>query len=179
MFSLSLSLFPLAPTWSVGHPWNALFHFSSLILRVGRIPCTGYQPVARPLPTAYTQNKRTDIHASSGIWTQDPSVWAREDSSCLRPRGHCDRRCVSNLLKYWWTSLVMRFVDLIRISVAVKWRDWASIQPHPNVANEWEIFYIYRNMKRSVHTMYVYSRGGPQPAPAPRPSLIYCAKRTY
>jgi hypothetical protein len=23
--------------------------------------------------------------------------------------------------------------------------------------------------------MYVYSRGGPQTAPAPRPSLIYCA----
>jgi hypothetical protein len=32
----------------------------------------------------------TDIHASSEIRTHDPSVRASEDSSCLRPRGHCD-----------------------------------------------------------------------------------------
>jgi hypothetical protein len=38
-----------------------------------------------------TQNKQTDIHALSGIRTHDPSVRASEDSSCLRPRGHCDR----------------------------------------------------------------------------------------
>jgi hypothetical protein len=48
---LSLSLFPVAPTWSTGHPWNASFHFSFLILyTVGRIPWTSDQPVARPLP---------------------------------------------------------------------------------------------------------------------------------
>jgi hypothetical protein len=45
-----------------------------------------------------TQNKHTDIHASSGIWTHDPSVRTREDSSCLRPRGHCDRQLISLLL---------------------------------------------------------------------------------
>jgi hypothetical protein len=33
----------------------------------------------------------TDIHALSGIRTHDPSIRASEDSSCLRPRGHCDR----------------------------------------------------------------------------------------
>jgi hypothetical protein len=32
-----------------------------------------------------------DIHVSSGNRTHDPSVWAGEDSSCLRPRGHYDR----------------------------------------------------------------------------------------
>jgi hypothetical protein len=32
----------------------------------------------------------TDIHALSGTRTHDPSVRASEDSSCLRPRGHCD-----------------------------------------------------------------------------------------
>jgi hypothetical protein len=36
-------------------------------------------------------NAHTDIHASSGIRTHDPSVRANEDSSCLRPRGHGDR----------------------------------------------------------------------------------------
>jgi hypothetical protein len=30
------------------------------------------------------------LHASSGIRTNDPSVRAGEDGSCLRPRGHCD-----------------------------------------------------------------------------------------
>jgi hypothetical protein len=34
--------------------------------------------------TEYTQ---TDIHASSGIRTHSPSVWAGEDISCLRPHG--------------------------------------------------------------------------------------------
>jgi hypothetical protein len=35
--------------------------------------------------------EHTHIHASSGIRTHDLSVGADEDSSCLRPRGHCDR----------------------------------------------------------------------------------------
>jgi hypothetical protein len=54
----------------------------------------GDQSVARQLPThrtAQTQNKHTDIHASSGILTHDHGVRAGEDSSCLRPCGHCDR----------------------------------------------------------------------------------------
>jgi hypothetical protein len=34
----------------------------------------------------------TDIHASSGIRTHDPSVRAGEDGLCLRSRGHCDRQ---------------------------------------------------------------------------------------
>jgi hypothetical protein len=58
----------------------------------------GDQPVARPLPihrTTQTQNKHTQyIRALSGIRTQDLSVRAGEDSSCLRPRGHCDWRVV-------------------------------------------------------------------------------------
>jgi hypothetical protein len=36
----------------------------------------------------------TDIHALCGIRAHDPSVRASEDSSCLRPRGHCDRPSV-------------------------------------------------------------------------------------
>jgi hypothetical protein len=37
---------------------------------------------------------------------------------------------------------------------------------------------IQEEIKRRLNSgnaCYVYSRGGPQPAPAPRPSLIYCA----
>jgi hypothetical protein len=47
--------------------------------------------------TAQTQNKciqthTPNIHALSGIRTHGPSVRASEDTSCLRPRGCCDRR---------------------------------------------------------------------------------------
>jgi hypothetical protein len=37
-------------------------------------------------------NAHRNINALSGIRTHDPSVRASEDSSCLRPRGHCQRR---------------------------------------------------------------------------------------
>jgi hypothetical protein len=40
-----------------------------------------------------------DIHALSGIRTHDLSVRASEDSSCLRPRGHCDRLLWTYLYK--------------------------------------------------------------------------------
>jgi hypothetical protein len=85
-------------------PWP-LFQFLDPIYRVSGTPWTGDQPVARPLPThrtTQTQNNNRDIHAFSGILTYDPSVRATEDSSCLRPRGHCDRHEVymkrSNLI---------------------------------------------------------------------------------
>jgi hypothetical protein len=40
----------------------------------------------------------TGIHASCGIRTHDPSVRAGEDSSCLIPHGHCERRGGFSLL---------------------------------------------------------------------------------
>jgi hypothetical protein len=36
-------------------------------------------------------NTYTDIHTLSRIRTQAPSIRGREDISCLRPLGHCDR----------------------------------------------------------------------------------------
>jgi hypothetical protein len=65
--------------------------FSFLILYIdGRTVGTRDQPVAKPLP-AHTNTEYThaDIHALSGIRTNDPSFRASEDGSCLRPRGHC------------------------------------------------------------------------------------------
>jgi hypothetical protein len=65
----------------------------------GRTPWTSDQPVSRPLPThrtTQTQNKSLhtpNIYALSGFRTHDPSVRASEDSSCIRPRGYCDRKC--------------------------------------------------------------------------------------
>jgi hypothetical protein len=66
--------------------------FSFLILyTVGSTPWTGDQPDARPLPTHRINAHNTDIHTLSGIQTHDANVRAGKDSSCLRPRGHCDR----------------------------------------------------------------------------------------
>jgi hypothetical protein len=62
----------------------------------GRTVWTSDQPVARPLPihrTTLTRNKRTHRH---GIRTHDLSIRASEDSSWLRPRGHCDRPIEDN-----------------------------------------------------------------------------------
>jgi hypothetical protein len=42
-------------------------------------------------------NSHTDIYALSEIRTQDSSVRASEDNSCLRPRGHCDPPLLSNI----------------------------------------------------------------------------------
>jgi hypothetical protein len=41
--------------------------------------------------TTQTEEMWRDIHASIAIRTHDPSAWAGEDISCLRPPGHCDR----------------------------------------------------------------------------------------
>jgi hypothetical protein len=45
----------------------------------------------------------TDIYALSGIRTHDPSVRVSENSSCLRPRGHCDRHRIEldDDCEYW------------------------------------------------------------------------------
>jgi hypothetical protein len=45
-------------------------------------------------------NAHTDIHALSRIRTHDPSVRASEDSSCLRPRGHCNRQVYNYLRNF-------------------------------------------------------------------------------
>jgi hypothetical protein len=80
-------------------PWP-LLQFQNLFYTDSRTPWTSDQPVARPLPkhrATEIQDKRIytpNIHALSGIRTHDPSVRASEDSSCLRPRDHCDQPSV-------------------------------------------------------------------------------------
>jgi hypothetical protein len=73
-----------------------LLQFRRLFYTVGRTLWTGDQPVAIPLPTRSTTqrqniNAHTDFNVLSGIRTHNPRVRASEDSSCLRPRGNCDR----------------------------------------------------------------------------------------
>jgi hypothetical protein len=48
-------------------------------------------------------NAHTDSHDSSGIRTHVPSVWECEDSSCFRPRDHCNRQIDNKDIKYYNT----------------------------------------------------------------------------
>jgi hypothetical protein len=70
---------------------------------------------ARRKAATYTQdntnriNANTDIHALSGIRSDDPSVRASEDSSCLRPHGHSDRRVKH--ITCWLAELVIQASD--------------------------------------------------------------------
>jgi hypothetical protein len=49
----------------------------------------------------------TDIHALGRIRTHDPSVLAREDSSCLRSRGYWDVRKHCGMWDLWWTKVAL------------------------------------------------------------------------
>jgi hypothetical protein len=71
-------------------PWP-LVRFRTHFYTDGRTPWAGDQPIAMPLPTTQTQTKRTYRHWCLE-WNSSPrSQRQSEDSTCLRPRGHCDR----------------------------------------------------------------------------------------
>jgi hypothetical protein len=52
-------------------------------------------------------NAHTDIYASSWIRTHDPRFQASKDSSCLRPRGHCDRPNPSSVFVNCWPQRIL------------------------------------------------------------------------
>jgi hypothetical protein len=85
--------------------WNLRIYFCTF----GRTPWTVDRPVARSLlhKTAQHRKTRTDIHASSGIRTHDPSDRADKDGKCLRLRSHWDRP------SYLLTSIISYLVILI------------------------------------------------------------------
>jgi hypothetical protein len=71
---------------------------------VGRTDSMDRGSAHRNAATYTEQHKHTkthtDIHALSRIRTHDPSVQANEDSSCLRPCGHCDLHLMPYKLKH-------------------------------------------------------------------------------
>jgi hypothetical protein len=59
-------------------------------------------------------NSHTDSHASSGIRTHDPSVWAGEASSCLRPHAHCDRPSLCTVAKIQYSDRPKYEINIIQ-----------------------------------------------------------------
>jgi hypothetical protein len=92
-FFLSMALPAHSGPWPLIQFRN---HFSQTVGLLGRVisPLQGHY-----LNTGqHKHNKRIhtpNIHALSGIRTHDPNVRGSEDSSCLRPRGHCDRHLLT------------------------------------------------------------------------------------
>jgi hypothetical protein len=105
---LSLSLFLVAPTLEHRASVKRFVSFHFLNPKtVRRAPWTSDQLVARPLPN-------TDIHASTGIRTHDPSVRAGEDGSCLRLRGHCDRRFRPYRVGFMTNLVCLTTLDIVK-----------------------------------------------------------------
>jgi len=68
----------------------------------------------RPLPDNTQHSQQTDIHASGGIRSHNPSKRAAADPR-LRPRGHCDRR-----LGVYYKHEIIIFVK--NASFSIFWR---------------------------------------------------------
>jgi hypothetical protein len=88
------------PLQSFVEPWP-LFQFPKTYTQSVGLLGRGISPSQGRYPHTeqHKQNKRTHIQALSGILTHDPCVLASEDSSCLRPRGHCDRLSCTHIMR--------------------------------------------------------------------------------
>jgi hypothetical protein len=85
------------PNLVLGLPaWNSPFHFGLLDLRhsvglLGPMISSSQGLYLYTNTEKRTHTQTLNIHALSGIRTQDPSFRASEDSACLRPLGYRDR----------------------------------------------------------------------------------------
>jgi hypothetical protein len=85
--SVCLSLYGSTGVWTLAAFCFLILH---TVLGQGISPSQGrYLDIEQDKHRIKAHNR--DIHASSGIWTHDPSVRGGEGGSRVRPRGHCGR----------------------------------------------------------------------------------------
>jgi hypothetical protein len=96
---------------------------------VGLVGCGS----ARRKAISYTgqHKQRINIHALSGIRTHDSSVWADEDSPCLRPLGYCDRHYVTLQLLFCAELLTVKLL-VIWYSLGAKLQYFRNSYRHNN-----------------------------------------------
>jgi hypothetical protein len=110
-------------------------------------------------------NAHTNIHALSGIRTQDPNVRASEESSSLRPRGHFDRRTneLANWIPYVSTHFYNRLVHqhyyiqptrLTRHTSLLE-KSWEKVHPHCSQI-QFFIFERQRNILCFIWMMFLF-----------------------
>jgi hypothetical protein len=152
----TLSLFPVAPTWSRGHPWIASFHFSFLILRqsVGLLE-RGINP-SQGFYLKQTQNKHRhpclewDSNIPAFEWAKTvhsldraATVIGRNDTKTLKLLAHrcrctsffadllvaCSHRVNStlgNFLDWWSIYIILSFAARVVFTLHALWTKFAS-----------------------------------------------------
>jgi hypothetical protein len=109
-----------SPLLGLGLFFSCIIFFTQTARRLGR----GISPShGRYLHTGQHKHRikaHSNIHALSGIRTHDSSVQARENSSCLRWRGHCDRHQLDTYRTMNWIYGKM--------NCGAKWYKWGNNQ---------------------------------------------------
>jgi hypothetical protein len=82
----------LQPLLGPGLFFSSIIIFTQTVGLLGRVMTPSQGRYLHAGQHKHRINSYTYIHVLSWIRTHDPSVLASEDSSCLRPRGHCDRQ---------------------------------------------------------------------------------------
>jgi hypothetical protein len=74
-----------------GFFFNFIILFTQTVGLLGRVISQSQGCYLHTGQHKYRTNAQTDVNALSGIRNHDLSLRTSEDSSCLRPRDHCDR----------------------------------------------------------------------------------------
>jgi hypothetical protein len=86
------SLTALQPLLGPGFSFSLVIHLTQAVGLLGAAISPSQDQYLHTRQHQHNKRIHTpNIHDLCGIRIQDPSGRASEDSSCLRPRGHCDR----------------------------------------------------------------------------------------
>jgi len=88
--------------------------------------------------TTQHRKKQTYIHVQSGIRNRDPSVRAAEDSTCLRPLGHCEWHFSHIILRL--NPINFQILHPTTLSTCIRGRirkfpDWVDNEINKNIIN--------------------------------------------
>jgi hypothetical protein len=81
-----------SPLLDLGLFFSFVIFFTQMVGLLGRVISPSQGRYLHTGQHKHKENSHTDTHALSGFRTHDPIVQPSEDSSCLRPRGHCDHQ---------------------------------------------------------------------------------------
>jgi hypothetical protein len=104
-----MALQPFVGPWPL--PQFRKSFFTEMTGHLGRVICSSQGRYLHTGQHKHSTNAYADIHALSWIRTDDPRVWAREDSLRLTSRGHCDQftftlhGVISQEIEHCWENI--------------------------------------------------------------------------
>jgi hypothetical protein len=113
-----------SPLLGPGLFFSFVICFTQTVGLLGRVISPSYGRYLHTEQHKHRINAHTDIHALIWIRTHDPSVRASEDSSYLRPRGHCDGSGyqvythINDIWNYYFTCVNLLTIILTYIRTA-------------------------------------------------------------